>query len=1051
MTRTCSNFLQANLNHCARAQDLLMQSLAQWRIDLAVACEPYWAPPQPNWQGDLDGTVAVIRGDTAGPSLTFVERGSGYVVVTWGEYVVVGVYFSPNRGLAEFETFLDTVRAAVCRQSPRPIIVLGDFNAKSRAWGNPATDVRGRAVESWALLSGLSLLNRGTTHTCVRLRGGSVVDLSFASPAVARRVTDWRVEAEVETLSDHNYIRFGVSTPSSSRNPPRGPSKLPRWALSKLDVELAREAAIVQRWASRDDTEGSSVEELAGRMRRLLTNVCDAAMPRIQRRPLQRRAVYWWSPEIAALRVASIQARRRYVRCRRRNGANPELERELQIEYRGKKKALQTAISQAKDAGREEMLAGLNRDPWGRPYRAARNKLRGQGASVTDTMPSDHLQRMVSELFPHRLGYVPPVMAPSSSANEPGASIPPISEAEMDMALDRLRAKRTAPGPDGVPGRVLSITLEQLRGRFRVLFDKCLHTGQFPKLWKTGRLCLLRKEGRPSDSASAYRPIVLLDETAKMLEKILAARLVQHLEESGPDLSEAQFGFRAGRSTLDALNTLRALSSEAVASGDVLLATSLDIENAFNSLPVETIVEALKYHRVPHYLQRLLEAYLRDREVLWEGDDGRLYRRHVGCGVPQGSVLGPTLWNVGFDWMLRATLPPGLSVICYADDTLVTARARSFEEAARLAEVGTSITVDRITMLGLRVSVSKTEALLFHGPRRGPPRGARIAVQGTEVAVRAQMRYLGLTLDARWSFGPHFEQLAPRLQNAAAALGRLLPNVGGPDSPCRRLYVGIVRSMALYGAPVWVDALNAHNKTLLRRPQRVIAVRAIRGYRTVSWTAATLLAGDPPWELQARVLAEVYQFRSRQRARGERPSEVGRIRALAQRALIERWKEDLESPTAGSVTVDAIRPHLRRWVNRRHGVLTFRLSQVLTGHGCFGKYLHKIARREATPACHECGAPVDSARHTLEECAAWEPQRRALVAVIGGDLSLPSVVRCMLGSERCWSAVASYCEEVVALKESAEREREAAAHADSLRSRRPGRRRRQYALLHPPQ
>ncbi|XP_045454213.1 uncharacterized protein LOC123663589 [Melitaea cinxia] len=111
-----------------------------------------------------------------------------------------------------------------------------------------------------------------------------------------------------------------------------------------------------------------------------------------------------------------------------------------------------------------------------------------------------------------------------------------------------------------------------------------------------------------------------------------------------------------------------------------------------------------------------------------------------------------------------------------------------------------------------------------------------------------------------------------------------------------------------------------------------------------------------------------------------------------------KWEESLGSPAAGTVTVDAIRPHLSRWVQRRHGVLTFRLTQVLTGHGCFGKYLHQIARREATPACHECGAPIDTARHTLEECAAWDPQRRALVAVIGGDLALSSVVRSMLGT-----------------------------------------------------
>lgn len=115
--------------------------------------------------------------------------------------------------------------------------------------------------------------------------------------------------------------------------------------------------------------------------------------------------------------------------------------------------------------------------------------------------------------------------------------------------------------------------------------------------------------------------------------------------------------------------------------------------NAFKRIPVETILEALKYYKVPPYLQKLLEAYLCEREVHWEGGDGRLYRRHVEFDVPQGSALGPTPCNVGFDRLLRMPLPPGLSVKCYADDTLLTARGRSFEEVAWLARVGASIAV----------------------------------------------------------------------------------------------------------------------------------------------------------------------------------------------------------------------------------------------------------------------------------------------------------------------------------------------------------------------
>ncbi|XP_039759544.1 uncharacterized protein LOC120633404 [Pararge aegeria] len=117
----------------------------------------------------------------------------------------------------------------------------------------------------------------------------------------------------------------------------------------------------------------------------------------------------------------------------------------------------------------------------------------------------------------------------------------------------------------------------------------------------------------------------------------------------------------------------------------------------------------------------------------------------------------------------------------------------------------------------------------------------------------------------------------------------------------------------------------------------------------------------------------------------------------------------------------------------------------MTGHGCFGHYLHRVARREPTPSCHECGAVDDTAQHTLEECRRWDPQRRTLVAEIGGDLSLSSVVFAMLSSERSWEAVVDFCEEVISQKEAPRRMREEAVNAHPLRRRRGGRRRREYA------
>ncbi|XP_028042462.1 uncharacterized protein LOC114252152 [Bombyx mandarina] len=104
---------------------------------------------------------------------------------------------------------------------------------------------------------------------------------------------------------------------------------------------------------------------------------------------------------------------------------------------------------------------------------------------------------------------------------------------------------------------------------------------------------------------------------------------------------------------------------------------------------------------------------------------------------------------------------------------------------------------------------------------------------------------------------------------AAGSLSRLLPNVGGPDVVVRCLYTGVVRSMALYGATVWCHALTRDNVAALRRPQRAIAVRAVRarcGLRVA--IRSSLQGGAASWRGGS---SSAEASISACRARGERP------------------------------------------------------------------------------------------------------------------------------------------------------------------------------------
>lgn len=165
---------------------------------------------------------------------------------------------------------------------------------------------------------------------------------------------------------------------------------------------------------------------------------------------------------------------------------------------------------------------------------------------------------------------------------------------------------------------------------------------------------------------------------------------------------------------------------------------------------------------------------------------------------------------------------------------------------------------------------------------------------------------------------------------------------------------------------------------------------------------------------------------------------------------MREWQDRLATPSAGAQTILAIRPILREWVENRKKYLTFRLVQILSGHGCFGKYLCDVARRETSTRCHECGDPEDSALHTLQACPMWEQPRQYLIKTLGADLSLPAVVKAMVQNEQTWHETVAFCEHVMSQKEAAEKIREKEALSGSIRCRRVGRRRRDNANLQPP-
>lgn len=240
--------------------------------------------------------------------------------------------------------------------------------------------------------------------------------------------------------------------------------------------------------------------------------------------------------------------------------------------------------------------------------------------------------------------------------------------------------------------------------------------------------------------------------------------------------------------------------------------------------------------------------------------------------------------------------------------------------------------------------------------------------------------------------------------------------------------MGVVKSIALYGAPVWYNNLRGRKggKVLLPRAQGKLAIRMIRGYRTISFRAALTLAGMTPLDLLAKAEADVYQLVEALRNEGRTlpDSEIRELRVQAQGQARRSWKTALHASGAATKReVEVVIAHWDRWHESDKGVvLISRVTQMFNGHGCFGEFLHKIGA-EVADMCNTCTGEVDSAQHVLVTCEEYAAQP-TLTDVIGDDLSPTAIVGALVTGNAHRKAVIDFYEEVFTFKEEKERNRE---------------------------
>jgi hypothetical protein len=271
--------LQLNANRSASAMGMLEKNAWDTRTDILLISEPNKKIiEKAQWFKDTRGAAIKVTNRTV--KIIREGAGEGFVYAATADTAIYTCYLSPNCTEAEFEIFLRKLG-----------IVAGDFNSHSPAWGSTKEDKRGRVLLEWISQNQLVVHNEGSQPPYRRGDRMLHVDLTLTTEDMANELENWKVDASVENLSDHDNILFEIRSDAGYEKG-KGKREEIGWQYDPNCEQKFGEA--LER-----NIKGNGVGQNAADWQRAIIATCDEVLQRKRRDPYGRRPVWWWCKAVA--------------------------------------------------------------------------------------------------------------------------------------------------------------------------------------------------------------------------------------------------------------------------------------------------------------------------------------------------------------------------------------------------------------------------------------------------------------------------------------------------------------------------------------------------------------------------------------------------------------------------------------------------------------------------------------------------------------------------------------------------------------------------------
>ena len=367
-------------------------------------------------------------------------------------------------------------------------------------------------------------------------------------------------------------------------------------------------------------------------------------------------------------------------------------------------------------------------------------------------------------------------------------------------------------GADKIPLSFLRDSLSITAFYLTCIVNTSIVTGKFPTMWKQAVVVPLLKGGDPQNVQN-YRPISLLSVVSKILEKIIARQLTFYLE-SKSLLSTNQHGFRPKLSTETALTTVTNQIYNNMDNRKISLLTLCDLSKAFDSVDHMYLLNKCSNLKID---TEWLTSYLKKRTQSVRIDDTTSSKENVNYGVPQGSILGPILFNIYVNDL--SLFVNDCLIVQYADDTQLL-HSGTIDDLAGLvnrAETSLSSIKSYFNTNGLLLNSNKTQCIFIGNKQllKRIPQTTVIKLDESSITPSNNVKNLGIYMDNSMSFEKHVNELNKKVTGVLMYINRVKDNF---DKTSRIL---IVQALALSSINYCLRIWGTTNNTLLHNVQKL--------------------------------------------------------------------------------------------------------------------------------------------------------------------------------------------------------------------------------------